>query len=54
MPDQHQLTEPREQDSGWTVAKGLTKRILSMTLAEVEDVNQEGMLKWAQKLLHRP
>ena len=30
MPDQHQLTEPREQDSGWTVAKGLTGKVLKM------------------------
>ena len=33
MPDQHQLTEPREQESGWTVARGLTKRKQSMTVA---------------------
>ena len=25
MPDQHQLTEPRKQDSGWTVTTGLTR-----------------------------
>ncbi len=47
MPDQHQLTEPREQDSGWTVARGLTKREKGMTVAKVKDVDQEGMVKWA-------
>ena len=46
MPDQHQLTEPREQDSGWTVAKGLTKEKMMPKLERPVDEEEAESTKW--------